>query len=244
MILKSDDMFPITLVSSMTFHCKGLVMAILCVIACFTISSSSCDGGDSSPSDKLCLEPMEELSVGITVYSGCQPPYVKDLDDASAVHLFNNPDAVDPSWEELKEFIFQDNTDKNIYSESENACGEFSEAVHNNAEIAGYRAALAVIHIEGETPHALNAFDTTDKGLVYIDCTGAEARSEMTHLQWLYEKDHPSMYDKIAYVVVGKELGFLSVDSNPPFAYELYERQERAKIWVPAGIVTSVEIYW
>ncbi len=61
----------------------------------------------------------------------------------------------------------------------------------------------------------------------------------MPHLQGLYEKDHPSIYDKIANAVVGMDLGFMSVDGNSPFVYELYERQEKAKIWMLAGIVRN-----
>jgi len=43
--------------------------------------------------------------------------------------------------------------------------------VHNNAESAGIRAAY--VHIWTATiRHAFNAFKTTDRGLVFIDCVG------------------------------------------------------------------------
>jgi hypothetical protein len=52
-------------------------------------------------------------------------------------------------------------------------CADFAETLHNNAEKAGWRAAYVGIDLAGsERGHALNAFQTTDQGLVYIDCTG------------------------------------------------------------------------
>jgi len=52
-------------------------------------------------------------------------------------------------------------------------CGDFAETLHNKAEAAGIRTAFVHIELDDEdTGHALNAFHTTDKGLVFIDCTG------------------------------------------------------------------------
>ena len=51
-------------------------------------------------------------------------------------------------------------------------CADFAEMLHNNAEAAGIRAAYVCIMLLNETEgHTLNAFETTDKGLVFIDCT-------------------------------------------------------------------------
>ena len=93
------------------------------------------------------------------------------------VELINNPDATNPTFAELVAFLQRDQTDKYSYilGPPKNAyiCTDFAETVHNNAEAAGIRAAWVGIDIEGEAEgHALNAFETTDLGLVYIDCTG------------------------------------------------------------------------
>lgn len=50
-------------------------------------------------------------------------------------------------------------------------CADFAERLHNNAEMAGIRCAYVSITL-GDTGHACNAFQTIDRGLVYIDCTG------------------------------------------------------------------------
>jgi hypothetical protein len=51
-------------------------------------------------------------------------------------------------------------------------CSDFAEMLHNNAEMTGIRCAFVSIDVGG-SPHALNAFETTDRGIVYVDCTGS-----------------------------------------------------------------------
>jgi len=66
-----------------------------------------------------------------------------------------------------------DKTDSELYSLSSYTCAEFTETLHNAAEKAGIRTAFVAIDFENDTTgHALNAFFTVDKGLVFIDNTG------------------------------------------------------------------------
>ncbi len=51
-------------------------------------------------------------------------------------------------------------------------CSDFAERLHNNAELAGIRCAYVSLGLAGSEGHACNAFQMTDGGLVYIDCTG------------------------------------------------------------------------
>ncbi|MFC1900949.1 hypothetical protein ACFLYN_05080 [Chloroflexota bacterium] len=89
------------------------------------------------------------------------------------VDLVDNPDAKNPSWAEVKDFLSEDKTEENTYIEGEYDCSQFSRDVHNNAEAAGIRAAEVQVWWSNDIyGHALNAFLTTDYGLVYIDCTG------------------------------------------------------------------------
>jgi hypothetical protein len=54
-------------------------------------------------------------------------------------------------------------------------CSQFSRDIHNNAEASGIRAAVVNVDWTDEsTGHALNAFLTTDYGLVYVDCIGVD----------------------------------------------------------------------
>jgi len=97
--------------------------------------------------------------------------------DGHWITLENNPDAIDPTWAGLKDFLASDTTDRQTYSFSSFVCADFAEMLHNNAEAAGIRAAYVVVDLGPSAyypmsgGHALNAFDTTDRGLVYIDCT-------------------------------------------------------------------------
>jgi len=91
--------------------------------------------------------------------------------DGSRIILHNNMSAKDPSYEELKTFLKADLTDSIPYNDSF-ACSDCAEVVHNNAEAAGIRAAfVSVDFYERDKGHACNAFNTTDRGLVFVDCT-------------------------------------------------------------------------
>lgn len=83
-----------------------------------------------------------------------------------------NADASNPTWTELLDFLLEDKTDQNPYVPDAYVCANFARDVHNNAERAGIRAADVSIELSDVGWHALNAFKTTDRGLVFIDCTG------------------------------------------------------------------------
>lgn len=94
------------------------------------------------------------------------------------IRLVNNPKAENPTWGQLAAFLKKDTTDKKPYRLSSFVCADFAEMLHNNAEAAGWKAAYVVVKL-GPSPgypsgagHTLNAFETIDRGLVYIDSTG------------------------------------------------------------------------
>lgn len=101
--------------------------------------------------------------LGITLYAS------KNCYDTT---LADNPDATNPNWSQLMNFLLQDQTENHEYIENVYDCSEFSRDLHNNAEAAGIRAAeVQVFFVNEPIGHALNAFLTTDYGLVYVDCT-------------------------------------------------------------------------
>lgn len=84
----------------------------------------------------------------------------------------NNPEAVDVTRAELIIFLEQDQTDKNEWVFGEYVCVHFATDLHNNAEAYGIRACIVQTEaIEGEVSHCFNAFETTDRGLVFVDCS-------------------------------------------------------------------------
>ena len=120
------------------------------------------------------------------VFAGVDPHYVVDDTQPpgwnepgpfiASLRLFrieNNPDAVNPTYAQVVDFMKADTTDSFRYVADYYMCGNYAETVHNNAEAAGIRTAIVFIRHEHGPGHAINAFLTTDRGLVYIDSTGS-----------------------------------------------------------------------
>ncbi len=140
--------------------------------------------------------------------------------DGEPIELINNPAATDPTYEELIAFIKEDPTDKHLYSQNY-VCSDFAESVHNNAEAAGIRAAWVAIELMGrDEGHACNAFETTDRGLVYIDCTGEEPGG---HTRGSLDQALTPSWDAVAYLEIGREYGLINVDYATSLSYSFYE---------------------
>ena len=152
---------------------------------------------------------------GSVVASGIQPPF-QDVD------IVNYETATDPTWSQLLDFLLEDKTDERAYVDGVYMCGDFARDVHNNAEQSGIRAAYVAVKLPGDY-HALNAFKTTDKGLVFIDCTGLEA--------W---ESGPSSRDKTVEVKLGRRY----------VAKSLFPESGWSVRWGSMGTVLDVQIYW
>lgn len=162
-------------------------------------------------------------------FEGINPPYSKNpLGDS--INLISNPDASDPTWQQLLDFLRYDLTDQNPYLESSYLCGSFAEDIHNNAENLGIRSAwVAIDFADRSTGHACNAFYTIDMGLVFIDCTGSNANagiitSNLPEGSTLLEQiETNKSHDKTAYIELGNEYGVISIDYASSPYYSFYE---------------------
>jgi hypothetical protein len=73
-------------------------------------------------------------------------------------------------------FIAQDKTDQHPYNINSFNCVNYATTVYNNAETSNIEAATVTLNLRNSTVgHAVNAFITSDYGLVYVDCTGNDA---------------------------------------------------------------------
>ena len=175
----------------------------------------------------------------ICTYYGKQPPYVETELSQTPIHLVENSSASDPTWQQLEAFLIADNTDKSAYDLQTHPCGVFAEELQNNAEAAGIRAAwVAIDFSDGSAGHALDAFNTTDKGLVYIDCTGKDWQNNTIEspytqgVSWGEADD----WDKVAYLSIGQEYGLLSLSAATCPEYECYEAWEQQKAAFDAAL--------
>ena len=73
-----------------------------------------------------------------------------------------------PTYKELREFLASDKTDSKQFVRDEYVCFDFASDLNNNAEAHGIRAAYVRIQFQ-EWGHAIVAFETVDRGLVFIE---------------------------------------------------------------------------
>lgn len=154
---------------------------------------------------------MYKQTYGTVVKAAVKPPFAN-------ANIVPNPDAKDPTFAQLIEFIKNDKTDELPYTPGKYVCGEYASDVYNKAGEAGIRAAWVAIKFP-DYWHALNAFNTTDKGLVFIDCTGLGAGQT-----W------PVNRDKTIEPKLGSDYCCRSLFDNIG--------------WASLGVVQDIQIYW
>jgi len=137
-----------------------------------------------------------------------------------------------PSWAELKAFLLKDDTDKMKYVYPIVVCADFADKLKRNAEEAGWRCGVVRLSMTGYTDpynygiahdagHACNAFETTDRGLIYIDCTGLPQNSGFHQ-------------DRIVDIQIGEQY-------NPQYIFP------SGGWYVPSeqmGVVVGIDIQW
>jgi hypothetical protein len=138
------------------------------------------------------------------------------------INLINSETASNPKWVELLDFLQEDKTDENTYVPDVYVCRHFARDLHNNAELAGIRAAYVAVKLPGAA-HALNAFKTTDRGLVFIDCNGLPA-----------SQSGPSNCDKTVDVRLGEHY----------IPESLFPESSWGAIWEDMGTVLDMRIWW
>jgi hypothetical protein len=169
----------------------------------------------------LCLLPLLLTLVALVLLQGCVIPLFNS--GPSGVELKNNSSASDPTWDELMAFLAADPTDEFAYIKNYRECTDFAESLHNNAESQGIRAGyVEVWFVDSDIGHALNVFDTTDKGRVFVDCTGPSSGYVIPGSSD-GEDEISCDHDKIAYVEEDKDYGLISISAAESPDYKFYE---------------------
>jgi hypothetical protein len=102
-------------------------------------------------------------------------------------------------------------------------CADFAERLHNNAELAGIRCAYVSVGLTGSAGHACNAFQTADRGLIYVDVTG-----------WVAGAPHPDRAVSTVSIVVGHSYKPLS----------LFHEAGWSDSYDSMGTVTDFQVIW
>jgi hypothetical protein len=134
------------------------------------------------------------------------------------VRLRNYHHATNVTLRQLAAFVRTNPVNLAVFNPGKFVCTEFAQALHNAAETAGLRAGVVMVDFTKGEGHVLNAFETTDQGLVYVDCTGA-----------LTGRAPRAVYDTIGYLKVGRVYGRLPLELGlpDPTNYQRFVQVER-----------------
>ena len=150
-------------------------------------------------------------------------PWEDYADQYVTIKTYRNATPV--SYDELIAFLNNDNTEDRLYVLPAYTCVDYSANLYNNAEAKGIKCGLVSIVFKEQIPgHAFNAFPTTDKGIVYIDCTGINST---------YMMEGYVATDNNVYLQADDELGELPDNqTNGNLSYAFYaDRMERIGIF-------------
>ena len=119
-------------------------------------------------------------------YNSLQTDYEGSLERLKQSELEN------PTWSELKRFLERDDTDTVPYVKDSFDCSGFAITLRDRAWRYSMRCAYVELGFSKKEGHALNAFETTDEGLIYVDNTEL---------------------DQIAYIEIGQPYGLIHLDA-------------------------------
>jgi hypothetical protein len=190
-----------------------IALTIIVILVCgmtYVISGSS--GAHADPY-------TISLSYTKTLDNGTTMRYYETNASLYKMYIHNSPAARNVTCAGLVAFIMNDSTDQVPYSDPGFICIDYAVALHDNAERQDISAGLVTCDINGSM-HALNVFNTTDRGLIYVDCTGAAAGDPVHN------------YDKIAQID-----GLYTVEPVVSIAPYYYVNDKNAT-------VTDVHVYW
>lgn len=93
-------------------------------------------------------------------------------ENGTAIEITENRRAADPSYALLISYLSDYGAPRGKY-ETGHICSSYTVELHDTAERMGIKAHVVLVYFNGVVdPHSIVAFDTKEKGRVYIDWTG------------------------------------------------------------------------
>lgn len=133
-----------------------LLVAILLVFPCSTYADSN--GAARDQEIRLDVAKPSALST----WSENSSSAGSAVSDNQTIVLKN------PTFQELRDFILKDLTSRHPFVPNKYECRHFATAVVNDAVSQGIMCGFVLLCFD-QGQHAVVAFDTTDRGLIYIE---------------------------------------------------------------------------
>ena len=156
---------------------------------------------------------------GSVVASGVEPPFTEGA-GLPIVLVVTQQQPIRRGL--IFKIYFIDKTDQNKYVTGTYTCGDYARDVYDNAEKSGIRAAFVAVEFS-DGWHACDAFQTSDRGLVFIDCGGLAPGQA-----------GPANCDKTVNVKLG--IDYVPVSICPQSGW--------STVWDDMGKILDVQVYW
>jgi len=143
---------------------KKLVFPLLAILL-LSVWPAYAHDNDTAPQETVRTDVAESAVPAWSVYATYGESAVPSEGEGSSSQA---TELKNPTFRELRDFILRDPTSRNKFVLNEYECRHFATEVNNNAEAEGLRAAFVLLGFD-RGQHAVVAFDTTDRGLVYIE---------------------------------------------------------------------------
>ena len=133
-----------------------LFIAVLLLAFCFTYA-----GGNDITRDQTIRAKVTEYSV-LSEWS-------QDASSSENITSANQTITLrNPTFQEMKDFLLKDPTSRNKFVLNEYECRHFATVVINNAISQGIMCGFVLLCFD-QGQHAVVAFNTTDRSLIYIE---------------------------------------------------------------------------
>lgn len=155
---------------SLAIFIVAMMLILLCGSAGFMSYSQGKDTGyyqgytagqDSSYAQGYNKGKEDGYKVGYD--AGYSATYTLKPLESTEVYTLRNP-----TYQEMEGFLSKDTSDSKTYVENTYTCTDFAAEFNNNAEAMGIRCAVVYI-MYPEAGHSIVAFETTDRGLIFIE---------------------------------------------------------------------------
>jgi hypothetical protein len=78
-------------------------------------------------------------------------------------------DIRDPTYQEALLFMASDQTDQNVYLSGQYTCENFASELKDSAFWTGFRCGYVIVNFDAGIGHAINVFNTTDRGMIFVE---------------------------------------------------------------------------